>query len=291
MIAKVSRGSRRGHGRHQRRGDPAAAPARRARLVVTALPHAARDSGGRAKRYRKGRRRSASCAVTDRPIAGAFEATAPALRTAAPRSQERCPGSSGVQPPVGVLALQGDVREHLRVLTSLGAPDRRTAAGRARGVRRAGACRAASRPRWTSSPAPSTCSSRCASGCRGPARLRHLRRDDHAGRPDRRRHARPGDPRRARHHGAPQRLRAPGRLLRGRPRLRRARRHRCTPCSSGRPGSRRSGRASRCSAASTGGPAAGRIVAVRQGALMATSFHPEVGGDDRIHRLFVDLID
>jgi 5'-phosphate synthase pdxT subunit len=37
--------------------------------------------------------------------------------------------------------------------------------------------------------------------------------------------------------------------------------------------------------------AAGRIVAVRQGALMATSFHPEVEGDDRIHRLFLDLID
>jgi 5'-phosphate synthase pdxT subunit len=37
-----------------------------------------------------------------------------------------------------------------------------------------------------------------------------------------------------------------------------------------------------------GGPAAGRIVGVRQGSLMATSFHPEVGGDDRIHRLFVD---
>jgi pyridoxal 5'-phosphate synthase pdxT subunit len=38
------------------------------------------------------------------------------------------------------------------------------------------------------------------------------------------------------------------------------------------------------------GRAAGRIVAVRQGALMATSFHPEVGGDARIHRLFVDLV-
>lgn len=38
------------------------------------------------------------------------------------------------------------------------------------------------------------------------------------------------------------------------------------------------------------GPAAGRIVAVRQGSLMATSFHPEVGGDDRVHRLFLDLI-
>jgi 5'-phosphate synthase pdxT subunit len=32
-------------------------------------------------------------------------------------------------------------------------------------------------------------------------------------------------------------------------------------------------------------------VAVRQGSLMATSFHPEVGGDDRVHRLFLDLID
>ena len=39
-----------------------------------------------------------------------------------------------------------------------------------------------------------------------------------------------------------------------------------------------------------GGPAAGRIVAVRQGSLMATSFHPEVDGDDRIHRLFVDRL-
>ena len=38
------------------------------------------------------------------------------------------------------------------------------------------------------------------------------------------------------------------------------------------------------------GEAAGRIVAVRQGSLMATSFHPEVGGDARVHRLFVDLV-
>lgn len=38
------------------------------------------------------------------------------------------------------------------------------------------------------------------------------------------------------------------------------------------------------------GEAAGRVVAVRQGSLMATSFHPEVGGDARVHRLFVDLV-
>jgi len=38
------------------------------------------------------------------------------------------------------------------------------------------------------------------------------------------------------------------------------------------------------------GPAMGRIVAVRQGPLMATSFHPEWGGDPRIHQVFVDLV-
>lgn len=38
------------------------------------------------------------------------------------------------------------------------------------------------------------------------------------------------------------------------------------------------------------GPAAGRVVAVRQGSVMATSFHPEVTGDRRVHRLFVDLV-
>jgi pyridoxal 5'-phosphate synthase pdxT subunit len=37
-----------------------------------------------------------------------------------------------------------------------------------------------------------------------------------------------------------------------------------------------------------GGPADGRIVAVRQGALLATAFHPEVSGDDRVHRWFID---
>ncbi|MFE3703860.1 pyridoxal 5'-phosphate synthase glutaminase subunit PdxT, partial [Nocardia tengchongensis] len=36
------------------------------------------------------------------------------------------------------------------------------------------------------------------------------------------------------------------------------------------------------------GPAAGQIVAVRQGNVIATSFHPEVTGDLRVHKLFVD---
>lgn len=38
------------------------------------------------------------------------------------------------------------------------------------------------------------------------------------------------------------------------------------------------------------GPAAGRIVAARQGNLLVTSFHPEVTGDHRFHRLFVDIV-
>ena len=39
-----------------------------------------------------------------------------------------------------------------------------------------------------------------------------------------------------------------------------------------------------------GGTADGRIVAVRQGNLVATSFHPELTGDRRVHALFVDIV-
>ena len=38
------------------------------------------------------------------------------------------------------------------------------------------------------------------------------------------------------------------------------------------------------------GRATGRIVAVRQGDLIATSFHPELTGDTRVHRYFVDVV-
>jgi 5'-phosphate synthase pdxT subunit len=38
------------------------------------------------------------------------------------------------------------------------------------------------------------------------------------------------------------------------------------------------------------GPAAGKIVAVRQHHLLATSFHPELTGDVRVHRYFVDMV-
>jgi 5'-phosphate synthase pdxT subunit len=39
-----------------------------------------------------------------------------------------------------------------------------------------------------------------------------------------------------------------------------------------------------------GGPADGRIVAVRQGSVLATSFHPELTGDTRMHRYFLGLL-
>jgi 5'-phosphate synthase pdxT subunit len=34
----------------------------------------------------------------------------------------------------------------------------------------------------------------------------------------------------------------------------------------------------------------GTVVAVRQGNLLATSFHPELTGDHRVHRLFTDMV-
>lgn len=36
--------------------------------------------------------------------------------------------------------------------------------------------------------------------------------------------------------------------------------------------------------------AAGHPVAVRQGPRLATAFHPEITGDRRVHRLFVDIV-
>ncbi len=36
--------------------------------------------------------------------------------------------------------------------------------------------------------------------------------------------------------------------------------------------------------------AAGHVVAVRQGSVLATAFHPEMTGDRRIHQLFVDIV-
>jgi 5'-phosphate synthase pdxT subunit len=38
------------------------------------------------------------------------------------------------------------------------------------------------------------------------------------------------------------------------------------------------------------GPVAGKVVAVRQGRLLATSFHPEITGDSRVHDLFLHTV-
>lgn len=38
------------------------------------------------------------------------------------------------------------------------------------------------------------------------------------------------------------------------------------------------------------GEAAGHVVAVRQGRTLATAFHPEMTGDRRIHKLFVEML-
>jgi pyridoxal 5'-phosphate synthase pdxT subunit len=38
---------------------------------------------------------------------------------------------------------------------------------------------------------------------------------------------------------------------------------------------------------SVGGPSSGKVVAVRQGPVMATAFHPEQTGDARLHDLFL----
>ncbi len=43
-------------------------------------------------------------------------------------------------------------------------------------------------------------------------------------------------------------------------------------------------------AGSDTGQAAGRAVAVRQGPVLATAFHPELTGDLRVHALFCDLV-
>jgi 5'-phosphate synthase pdxT subunit len=42
--------------------------------------------------------------------------------------------------------------------------------------------------------------------------------------------------------------------------------------------------------AAEAGEASGRIVAIRQGGVLATAFHPELTGDRRVHRLFCEMV-
>ncbi len=205
------------------------------------------------------------------------------------RGEERC---NVTAPVIGVLALQGDVREHVAALAAAGAdarPVRRPAEldavdglvipGRRvhhhqqtrRHLRDARADRQADRRRH--------------------AGLRLLRRDDHAGDRGAGRSTRPAGLRRHRHDRPAQRVRPAGRLVRGAGgRSPGCRGSRSTRCSSARRGSSGSVPASRCIGTVTDGPAADRIVAVRQGNLVATSFHPELTGDLRVHAYFVDLV-
>ena len=187
------------------------------------------------RRRRSSRRRRAGWA---RPWSASTSPTSP-RRTASPNV------AGNAAPPVGVLALQGDVREHLAVLTSPSGADavpvRRpeeladvdglvipggesTVDGQAVATVRPGRA-AAGRASRAGLPVYGTCAGH-----------------DHARRHDPRRHRGPGDPRRARHRRAAQRVRVADRLLRGRPRRPGARAAgRCTPSSSGRRGSSGSG--------------------------------------------------
>ena len=92
-------------------------------------------------------------------------------------------------------------------------------------------------------------------------------------------------------HRPAQRLRPSGGVLRGRCGAGRGRpAARCTPCSSGPLGWSRSDHVEVLGAVTPPGTDEAKIIAVRQGNLLATSFHPEVTGDLRMHRYFLDLV-
>ena len=65
---------------------------------------------------------------------------------------------------------------------------------------------------------------------------------------------------------------------------------RCTRCSSGPRGWSSWTTGSGAGLGHPAGPDEAKIIAVRQRNLLATSFHPEVTGDLRIHRYFLDLV-
>ena len=168
------------------------------------------------------------------------------------RSRRACKTAAGSPMKAGVLALQGDFREHARVFAGRGrdtdrGPHRRAArAGRLSGDprRRVDDDREA-RPRLR----PRRAAARARR--RGHADPRHLRGHDRArDRGARRRAAVRADG----HHRAPQRLRSAGRLLRGRHRRARRRARRSAASSSAPRGSSGSAPASRCSRRSRTGP-------------------------------------
>ncbi len=154
----------------------------------------------------------------------------------------------GPVPRVGVLAVQGDVAEHLAALRRCGAE-----AVTVRRESELDSIDALVLPGGESSAIDRLLRAfdldgPCASGCGRACPPRLLRRDDPARRPHRGRRPRAAHPGRDGRHRPPQRLRPPGRQLRDRPGDGRpAGARRCTRCSSGRPRSCRPGRAWRCS--------------------------------------------
>ena len=194
------------------------------------------------------------------------------------------------EPVVGVLALQGDVREHIDVLRAC-APKR---------------CECGARPSWIGSTlvipgGESTTMDKLVRGfdlyeplrerikrglpvlgsCAGMIMLADRIVDAP---PDSRRLADWMSPSVAMHSAARSSRSKPTSSLRVSMTA-----SRCTRCSSGSLGRGRRPRR-RDPGDGSGGPAAGRIVAVQQGALLATSFHPEISGDPRVHRLFLDRV-
>ena len=109
------------------------------------------------------------------------------------------------------------------------------------------------------------------------AGLRQLRRDDHAGRPAGRRPGRPADLRRDGHHRSPQRVRSAERLVRGRPGDRLAAGEAFRAVFIRAPEVVASGPAVEVLATVPRPDGSEHVVAVRQGSLLATAFHPEVG--------------
>jgi pyridoxal 5'-phosphate synthase subunit Pdx1 len=206
-------------------------------------------------------------------------------RPAGPAPARRARLVTTGMPRVGVLALQGDVREHVRPWRRWA---RRSSRCAARGARNRLGARDPGRRVQRDRQAGADVRYAAADPRRdrgGDAGLRHVRRTDPAGGPHRRRHPRTGDLRRI--DITVQRNAFGSQVDSFETEL--------TVAGFDEPVSATFIRAPRVVET---GPAVevlaslpdGAIVAVRQGALFGTAFHPEVSGETRFHELFLDLV-
>ena len=177
---------------------------------------------------------------------------------------------------VGVLALQGDVREHVRArsLSSARTPVEVRVAGGPERRRRAHPAGRRVDDDVDAARVDAACSTRSpARLARRHAGVRDVRGDDPAWRPRCSTVGPTSGLRRHRPDGAPQRLRPPGRLVRDRPRRRRAGRGRPAVFIRApfveRVGRRRRG---------AGAAVDGHPVLCRSGHVLVSSFHPELSG-------------